>query len=61
MDCAHDVAGVGLGLTGEVETRACGRFCRLHWSAMNHAIDVGIAGPGSGPALRAERLPGRLT
>jgi hypothetical protein len=58
MDSARDVAGVGLSLTGEVETRACGGFCRLHWSATEEMIDIAPEGEDEGPAIRAERRKG---
>lgn len=55
-----DAIGPDFGLTGTVETQACGRPCRLPWTGSDHAIEVTLPGaaPGHSPALRAERLRG---
>ena len=61
MSRAIDVVGPDLSLTGVVETRACGRTCRLHWSGSGREITVDATLSGTGPRLCAERCPERLS
>lgn len=56
---AGDAVGPGFSLTGDVETRACGLLCRLHWTGTAEIVEVNLH--RTGPTLRAERLPGRLS
>jgi hypothetical protein len=52
--------GPGFAVSGAIETRACGRLCRLHWQGSDREVAVDAALPGPGPSLRAERLRGWL-
>jgi hypothetical protein len=59
--CGAEAAlGADFAISGEIETRACGRLCRLHWSGSDRKVAVDGTLPGPGPLLRAERLRGWL-
>ncbi|NHB78564.1 hypothetical protein [Rhodobacter calidifons] len=58
MSGAGAALGPDFGVSGVIETRVCGRLCRLHWQGSDRAIAVEGALPGAGPRLRAERLRG---
>jgi hypothetical protein len=55
---AGDALGPGFDVSGEIETRVCGRLCRLHWQGSDRGVAVGAALPFPGPSLRTERLHG---